>query len=722
MIYSYTSPDEITNIFKKNNPTFCKTEIKDESVMNTPVSFDIESTSYTDSDGNKYAFMYIWAFDIFDVTIIGRTWTEFVEMLETISEYFKLSPKKRMICFCHNFAFEFQWIRKWLNWKKVFSINQRKPVYAITENGIEFRCSYILTGYKLQTVGENLRNKIPKLVGDLDYSLCRHFKSYVSDEEIQYVIHDVKIVSQCIREKIKDENGICNIPLTKTGYVRRLCRARCLRGKGYAEYKKLMDNLTIEPDEYIIAKRAFSGGFTHANFWNVKKVHKNVTSMDFCSSYPACMIAFPYPMSKGKKIDIDTMRKEDFFHYINNKCCIFKIELHDVQSKNQCEDYISRSHCSVCENSEKKNVIVNNGRIHTAGKLITVITNIDFEIIQHVYDFDEDEIKLSDFYIYEKSYLPSVFVECIIDLYGKKTILKGVKGKEEEYLNGKENLNSLYGMCVTAMFRALFEYDCKVNKWNDEKEKEDRNEETKEEERKRLEKTINKENRKKGRFLFYLWGVFVTAYARRNLFTAIIECGTDYIYSDTDSVKITNFEKHKKYFDDYNKWITEKIETALKHHGIKPELARPKTIKGKEKPLGIWEFDGFYTEFKTLGAKRYLCHYPDGHYMLTVAGLSKQDGLHYMLERQFPPAIEKQGISIWEQFSNDLYIPAGHTGKMTHTYIDTEFTLKVTDYQGITAIVHEKSCVHLAPVEYSLNMDSYERFIAFINSFNEFDE
>ena len=32
----------------------------------------------------------------------------------------------------------------------------------------------------------------------------------------------------------------------------------------------------------------------------------------------------------------------------------------------------------------------------------------------------------------------------------------------------------------------------------------------------------------------------------------------------------------------------------------------PKTIKGETKTLGVWDFDGFYTDFKTLGAKRYI--------------------------------------------------------------------------------------------------------------------
>ena len=84
---------------------------------------------------------------------------------------------------------------------------------------------------------------------------------------------------------------------------------------------------------------------------------------------------------------------------------------------------------------------------------------------------------------------------------------------------------------------------------------------------KRLE-VLNKYNDSKNRFLFYPWGIYVTAYARRNLFTGILECGDDYIYSDTDSVKIKNGEDHKEYFKAYNDLAQQKLRSACKFHKI----------------------------------------------------------------------------------------------------------------------------------------------------------
>lgn len=43
--------------------------------------------------------------------------------------------------------------------------------------------------------------------------------------------------------------------------------------------------------------------------------------------------------------------------------------------------------------------------------------------------------------------------------------------------------------------------------------------------------------RKKKFYLSYAWGVWVTAYARRNLWKMILQFPDDVVYCDTDSIK-----------------------------------------------------------------------------------------------------------------------------------------------------------------------------------------
>ncbi|MFV3037545.1 hypothetical protein ACNI5A_30920, partial [Klebsiella pneumoniae] len=77
-------------------------------------------------------------------------------MLSEIVDILELCPKKRIIIYVHNLAYEFQFFREMLDWEKVFSIDLRKPIYGVTKTGLEFRCSYLLSGYSLAKLGEQL--------------------------------------------------------------------------------------------------------------------------------------------------------------------------------------------------------------------------------------------------------------------------------------------------------------------------------------------------------------------------------------------------------------------------------------------------------------------------------------------------------------------------------------------------------------------------------------
>lgn len=716
----YYTPDNIKTVLAETvNSASLIGNNKGVYYYNIPCAFDIETTSFYVDNGvvvdykhkkdiidtvdetynpDKVAIMYVWQFGINGKVIIGRTWEEFWHMLDIIADTLHLDEKRRLIVYVHNLSFEFQFMYQWRKWEKVFAIDNRKPIYCTCDNFVEFRCSYLLSGYSLANLGKQLqRYKVRKLTGDLDYSLLRHSKTPLTEKEIAYCMNDVFVVMAYIQECIENENGITNIPLTRTGYVRNYCRKNTMYLPGTHKrnqiYRKDIQELSISNmKEFNLMQAAFAGGFTHCNPFYSGLVMKDVASYDFTSSYPYVMVSEKFPMSRGVNVEVKDKKSFDF--YINNYCCIFDITFVNLMPLEVNENPLSSSKCFAT------NAVVNNGRIVSADLCQTVITNVDYKYISGFYKWDK--IILRDFYVYKMEYLPTPLIMCILELYEKKTVLKGVHGYEVEYLKSKEMINAVFGMSVTNPLRDEFTLN-ENGFWetfvaNDAE----------------LSEMLYQHNISGNRFLFYAWGIFVTAYARRNLFTAIKILQEDYVYSDTDSVKVLHHENHKDYFEAYNRQVIEKLTKAAQYHNIPFEKFSPKTQKGIEKTLGLWDFEGVYKNFKSLGAKRYMIESYDKNgngnaldiggkwypISITVSGVNKFNAVPYILDD-----LAKGDVKMaFECFSEGLHIPPEKTGKMIHCYIDDERRGTLTDYTGVTASYYEKSAVHLEPTSYDLSI------------------
>lgn len=681
----------LDEIFSSHKTVFYKHTKLEGTVRywNFPAAFDIEDSSFY-LDGEKVSTMYVWQTAFDGTCILGRTWEEFYQLCEYISHNY-CDYNNRLLVYVHYLNHEFAFMQELFEWSKVFCSSERSPIYALSTMGIEFRDSYILSGTSLDVVAKNLtKYKINKLKGDLDYDLIRGSETPLTDEELGYCVNDVLVLNAYIQEKIENEGDIAKIPLTNTGYVRKYLKDKCLPRKDKKSrelYKALMKQLTIEPEHYPMLKRAFSGGFTHANALYVGDHIKGIIdSYDFTSSYPAVMLAEYYPMSKAtvhENIDIDDFRK-----LLKDNLCIFNITFYNICMKDSVhENIISESKVYNTEN-----VVSNNGRVVSADKLTTTITNIDFEMILNFYDFEE--IQLGTVLSYKKGFLPKSIIESVLHFYQGKTTLKGIDDQIVMYMLLKGMLNACYGCMVTDIIKELTEF---ISGFGWEKTIPD------------MEEAITKYNEKDTRFLYYPWGIFITAYARRNLMTGILEFGEDYIYSDTDSLKVLNREKHLDYINWYNEQIASKIDYTLNYYGLDPELARPKTVKGVQKQIGVWDWEtegNPYTEFKTLGAKRYM-YTEDGHIHITIAGLSKSKGADYISEQSNP----------YDFFDDKMYIPETRTGKLTHTYIDEPREGYLTDYLGNRMYFKELTSVHLEKASFSIS--ETDNFKEYVNGYKE---
>lgn len=660
-----------------------------------PLSFDIETSSFYQGE-DKQVTMYIWQVAIGENVYTGRTWQEFMQFNKLLSDGLGLNENRRIVYYVHNLSYEFQFLRLWYDWLQVFALDERRVCYACTVTGIEFRCSYILTNKSLENVAKGLKKPIKKLTGELDYDLIRGPETELDDNELAYCINDVLIITRFIGEQIAAEGDITKIPLTQTGYVRRYCKYKCLYGDtddkyaridAFMRYSKLMDRLTIEKHEYMMLKRAFAGGFTHANIFYVDKTLHDVESQDLTSSYPTVCIADLFPMNKGKLVH--PKDEAEFNKYVSKYCCLFDIKIYSLENTFLNEAIISHSKCWECENP-----VINNGRLESADMIGITITEQDYYTFGQFYSWDH--IEVGDMYIYRRGYLPKPLIESIIKFYTDKTVLKGLTDEDghelEEYSRSKENLNSIYGMTVTDICRPEILYD---GFWGIQYPDYD--------------EAIEEYNKSRGRFLFYPWGVWVTAHARRNILSAIHAIGDDYVYSDTDSVKYLHPEKHADFFREYNENIIEKLHKAMRYHGLPEDSISPCNSKGAAKPMGVFTDEGKYDTFKTLGAKRYM--YTNEHGInITIAGLGKKQGGQYIAAQPDP----------YEFFNNDMVIPAKHTGKLLHTYIDDTMEGETYDYQGKKFSYYERSGIHLGPCEFSLSLtDQFLRLLGGIRDGEE---
>ena len=767
--------------FIKNSVTdflnFSKMPITDpkEKCLNVPISYDIETTRFIDrnrpDDDQQVVIPYSWQIGIYNHCLIGRYIEDINQFMTALKNY--LDDYKIKFCkiYIHNLAFEF--FHTWRVFenldKKFISVDNRTPIeFTLYNKSIRFNDSYQLSNLSLDKTAKGFKRQILKKK-PIDYTIIRLPETPLTEDELLYNAFDVYCVNEYIFELLENNTDtpyIIDIPMTSTGFVRNKIK------NSVGVYIKYDDRTPDQQDYYNVLKKCnivkygmleilrktFSGGFTHSGFFTVGKVHENVSHFDFTSSYPTVLLTEKYPVSsfynafEKEKTDVkatyytkgffnvgtdDTVIKNVLFNSSIKKlrdmnigflCCVtFK----GVKLKDNVNDMIisiSSDDISISGQHDRKNSHIYNGRVKECDLITLWLTDVDFYEIKKFYNIKEKNLKTCLIARFE--YLPFIFRKTILNFYKQKTVLKDTDN-EFEYQYNKALLNSIYGMCVTDPIRPDFEIE------NNQIEKHLL---TEDEEKQKVIKQNDCTNKQ---FIYYPWGVWCTAYARRNLFSAILECGDDYLYADTDSVFIKNFDKHRSYFEKYDKSIKDKMTKSLKYEysfatsdllmkltemqkeieSIKDDCIKEKyiknikdlktridrlknqsqelediynsckNIKGEFKPLGVWSQEKFCKKFCTIGAKRYIEQFENGELKFTIAGI-KKDYIKKFFENSFNGDADK----ILTTFSNLMWgtidsinVPTEYSGKVTNTYIDhiqkgdmsNVYDIKGNKYNGI---------------------------------------
>lgn len=664
--------------------------------VEVPIAYDIETTSYYD-EGEKAANVYTHTFSIDGEVHILRDWKDVYAEIEYIVSVYDVTPHNRAVIYVHNLGYEFGFLRRYFHWEEVKAIgSNHRVVRALTDEGIEFRCSYLLTNTGLAHVGEEIGVK--KMIGDLDYEQMRHSLTELNEDELGYIRNDVLIIDALIRQRMAQDGGIGRIPMTKTGYVRRAVRKATRQDPAY---KKMIDSMPLTVEDYTMARAAFSGGFVHANATYAGQVVEGVTGVDLGSSYPASMIKGLYPMSPF--MDVDDPSLEKFRALAGRSCMLVDVTLQGVSSRYPFPPISSSKTIGT-----SRNVTADNGRVYAADEVRVVVTDIDLATILRAYDIDR--IAFNRIKAAKAGHLPQVLGDAVLSYYGDKTKLKGVAGREEDYKLAKENTNSIFGMVATDPVREMYEFDqelCEVV--------------TKEVS---TQECIDDHNGSPSRFLYYPWACWITAHSRSTLLMAIydlIDAGFIVLYCDTDSIYYITADGALAIIDRHNTRISQHLRAYFPQDADEDDVEAalaPLTKKGESKPLGVFELDGVYDRFKALGAKRYATEKViDGEtrFQITVSGLSKNAGDH-KVERE-------DGTEEWVRgyvsehggmdfFKDGMTIPKEHSGRLVHTYSDRLVRNKMIDLDGKVAEVEQWGFVHLEPVEYHLSLSpDYTSFI-----------
>ena len=168
------------------------------------------------------------------------------------------------------------------------------------------------------------------------------------------------------------------------------------------------------------------------------------------------------------------------------------------------------------------------------------------------------------------------------------------------------------------------------------------------------------------------------------------------------------------------------IKTVSEYHHIDESQFMPYTKKGKQKIIGIWDDEGIYKKFKTLGAKRYLTtreisrspieddevlfQLTEMKHTITLAGSNKKKTMIYL----------RKTLDAFGNFNDGLVIPPESSGRISLTYIDDETEGDIVDMFGVPYHYHELSSIHMEASEYNLSMS--EEFIKYLEGYEDFGE
>ena len=656
---------------------------RDHKFSNLVAGFDTETTAIIDHTP-QYAFMYEWTFGVEDMIVYGRTWDEFRELLLNIKADLKLSSEFQLIVFDQRLKYEFQFFKDelWIDDKDFIARDSHKVLQCVANDAFAFRCSAEYSELTLDQMGAVIG--IPKLKG-YDYAKIRHSKTPLDLFELDYCEHDVRILLEYFKKEREKYGQVWKIPLTATRIVKNLIY-HYFRQMGSVQTLRANQFRDTPQDMLMLNKlqRAYFGAFNYSDLIYDNIPVDDVFGVDFQSSYGAQMLLNKFPIKKFKPEPIPEDWRELLSEKYERKALLIRCKIKQLKNKYPRFGFLPTS--KEWSFNEKRTV-TSQDKILYCPEIILTLTDIDFKLMLKFYQFDVKSFEILELHSSKYAPLPNYIVATIVDLYLKKVKIKTRNKKIEqqreltplekaEYTYAKTMISRIYGVFVQKPLMLKYHYNRELKKLEPLK---DDNDEA-------IEEFVKKEYDP----VLYQWGVWVTAYGRREILEnfAAISLETDsrgtnknndaVLYSDTDSLKFVG--------DDYIDIIlsyNENVKRKLRHFC---EMNRLYGYKFEELE-GIGEFEiEHYQTFKTIGLKKY-CYIDDnGEFVAKLSGLSKENTFF----DQFDTPEAKVGA-----LDHEMEISEELAQNRTMTYVNRTIEDDVVDCYGIKEHVIVKSCVVL---------------------------
>ena len=592
--------------------------------LRQPCFLDTE-TSWNHDEESPIGWVYQWCLEYNGQYCIGRKPSELIKQFRHLHDFYKLGEKRRLVCYIHNASYDHTYLYKQLRDEfgepKILAIKAHKILTALYD-GIEFRCSWLLSNMSLDSWGEKLGCKVRKLVGAVDYELIHYQDEELTLTDWEYMINDVASLKCCVyNEMLQAGDTVANIPLTSTGYVRRDCRREAWKEDGFRAWfsSTKMTHLTFLPALY-----AYAGGLTHGNRYFAGKLIdwdfiKELIGFgclighdDYKSFYPAEDELEYMPMSALtcyylRSESSEPLPEEELIELLNTKCCIMLIAFDNLRlkkgvtcpciSKHKIANYWD---CRFTIN-ELGTIGTDNGRvINCLGSPMLYVTELDYYWI--VDQYETDGLDVIQLFTAERGRDRDAILRVTNEYFkGKETLPKD----SYYYHKQKNKLNSIYGMKSTNPVRENVTLDMSSGLWDEKRDLSPEN----------VDEVLSKYYSSHNSFNYFLHGVYITSWARSRLLQVIRDVyGYDnFIYCDTDSVfyiKRPEIESRLKKFNEF------RIEQNKKYGlGVTNR-------KGDISYYGVLESESDLKQFKFLHAKCYAFVNMDDKLSCTIAGVT----------------------------------------------------------------------------------------------------